>query len=219
MFRYVVHAFLQGVGEGLDDFGVGVYIALLGAEGGVGNIAGIFSKGSYYIAVAFGFKGGGVRFEFNGKIPLTPRKSRCRGAKINALVNGQICLGINIVFRKNKFKYHFGHTAGPAAKYGGAFDHIPTEIIYRCAGDKEISGTLCQLGKIDNIILGTSGISIDGGLASHKADIGFVGQDGSHGLVGAEPGHKGQLNAFLLKETFLNGNIHRRIKNRMGHLV
>ena len=61
---HIVHAFLQSVGEGLNDFRVLFEIALLGGKGSVGNIAGIFAKRSDHIAVAFRFKGSRVGFEF-----------------------------------------------------------------------------------------------------------------------------------------------------------
>ena len=61
----IVHAFLKGVGKRLDHFRVGLNIALFSTESGVGNVAGIFTQGSHYIAVALGFQRGGVGFEFD----------------------------------------------------------------------------------------------------------------------------------------------------------
>ncbi len=58
--RYVIHSLLEGVGEGLDDIWIGFDVALLCRKSSVGNVTGIFSKGSNYVAVAFGFKGGCV---------------------------------------------------------------------------------------------------------------------------------------------------------------
>ncbi len=61
----VVHAFLQSVGKGLDEFRIGIYKAFFGTECGVRDIAGIFAQGGYDMTVAFCFQCGGVRFEFH----------------------------------------------------------------------------------------------------------------------------------------------------------
>lgn len=55
---------MKGVGEGLDDLRIGFNVALLCRKSSVRNVAGVFPEGSNYVAVAFGFKRGGVGFEF-----------------------------------------------------------------------------------------------------------------------------------------------------------
>ena len=77
---------------------MGVKVAFFGAEGGIRNVAGIPSEGGNYIAVAFGFKGCGVRFKFHRKISVISRKGSRRGTKVDALVNGKIRFGVKIIF-------------------------------------------------------------------------------------------------------------------------
>lgn len=65
---HVVKAFLDRVCEFLDDFRMLFKIAFFCAVGGVGYIAGVFSKGRDYIAVSFLFQGCGEGFELDGVI-------------------------------------------------------------------------------------------------------------------------------------------------------
>lgn len=74
--RHVVHTFLQGVREGLDDFRVTFEIAFLCGEGGIGNVAGAFAQRRHDVAVALGFKGGGVWFEFDSVRSLIRHNQR-----------------------------------------------------------------------------------------------------------------------------------------------
>ncbi len=51
------------------------------------------------------------------------------GAKINALIDGQVCCRIDVILFKNKFKYHLRHTAFSSPKYISSFYILPCEII------------------------------------------------------------------------------------------
>ena len=95
---YIVHAFLQCIGEFLDDIRVGVDIASFCTVGSVRNIAGIGSQGCDYIAVALQFQCSGKRFEFYGVVAVVTGKGSCRQTKVYALVDGQVRLGIDAIF-------------------------------------------------------------------------------------------------------------------------
>lgn len=60
MTAHIVHALLQRIGKGLDNFRIVFNIAFLCTERRVRNIAGAFSQGSNDVAIAFFFKRGGV---------------------------------------------------------------------------------------------------------------------------------------------------------------
>lgn len=67
----IVHAFLQGVGEALDHRRIVLDEAGLGAEGCVGDVAGIHPQGGYHIACALLLQGCGGGFKFYGEIYIT----------------------------------------------------------------------------------------------------------------------------------------------------
>jgi len=68
MALYIVHAFLKGVCEALDNLWVFVKKAGLCTVRGIGDIAGIHAQRSHYIAFSFFFQGGCRRLKFNSKI-------------------------------------------------------------------------------------------------------------------------------------------------------
>ena len=49
----IIHSSLPGIGESLNNVGVGIDVALFCTKSGIGNIARIFSKRCNYVAVAF----------------------------------------------------------------------------------------------------------------------------------------------------------------------
>jgi len=153
------------------------------------------------------------------KICIISRKCGGRGAKINALVDIQICRWINIVLFQDKFEDHLGHAAFASPKNIGAFEVLPSEIIHGLSRNKEIAGPLCELGKIDDVIIGSLVVDIDGRLASHKSDIRFTGYQSSSHLVGAETGYQSQVDALLFKISVFNGHVLGGVKDRMCDLI
>ena len=60
-----VHAFLQGVGEGLDNLRILLEVALFGRKGSVRDIAGILAQRGHHMAVALGFQRSRMGFKFD----------------------------------------------------------------------------------------------------------------------------------------------------------
>lgn len=157
--------------------------------------------------------------KFHGKIRLPAGKCRSGGTEINALVDGKILRGINIVFEKDILKHHFRHAAGTAAQHIFADDHIPCEVFNGSAGDEEVSRTLGELCKIDGVVPGAACVGVDGALASHEADIRLAGQKRGHGLIRAEAGYQRQVDALVGKIAVFDGNVHGSVENAVCNLV
>ena len=92
-----------------------------GTVGSIRHIAGMYAQRSDDISGAFLFQRRSSRLKFDREIALPAGECGRRGAKINTLVNGKICIGIDVVLFEDIFKYHFRHTAASSAQYIGSF--------------------------------------------------------------------------------------------------
>ena len=160
-----------------------------------------------------------MRLKLNRIVSLPARKRcRCR-AEVNTLVNLHIRLRVDSVLLQNIFKDHLRHTARSSAEHTLSLQHIPGKVVCLFPCHKKISGALCQLRKIDYIVLRSPRIGIDRALASHEADIRLSRQHRRHGLIRAKARDKLKVDAFLSEISLLDCHIHRRIKYGMCHLV
>ena len=188
MRLHIIHAFLQGIGESLDDIRVFLYITLLRAGRRVGHIAAVLAKGSDDIAFPLGFQRGGAGFELNCIISLAFGKCGGSGSEVDILVDLQIRSRIDAVFLQDILKDHLRHAAFAAAEDQMPFQVIPGEIRHFLARDEEVAGALGELGKIHHVVGGAFCVSVDRGFRSHEADIRLAGNDGGHRFVSAKRG-------------------------------
>ena len=221
MGLHIIHALLECIGERLQNIRVSIQVALLHTVGRVGHVAGSFAERGNHIAFALLLQSGGSRFKFHCVISrrTISGKGGSGRAKIDALVNGQVRSRINAILFQNIFKYHFRHTACPAAIYIGSFQICPPESIRIGSGYKKISGPLGQLGEIHQIIIGILIVNVNRRFASHETNVRFAGYNSGGGLVSTKSGDQGQIDSLVLEITVFNCHILGSIENRMCHFI
>ena len=219
MAVYIVHAFLQRIGESLDHFRIFLQKAFLGTVRRVWHITGIHAAGSHHIAGSLLLQRSSGRLEFHAELSLSSGKGCRRGAKINASVNVHIFLRIQSVLFQNVFKYHFRHAACPAAQDIFSFQVTPLKVRHLLPGNHEVSCPLGQLGEIHYQIVRAFLVRVYSGFRAHKADICLSGEDCRHDFIRAETIDHFQPDPFLYEIAFFNRHILGRVKNRMGDFI
>lgn len=100
-----------------------------------------------------------------------------------------------------------------------SLDLIPGKVFDFFSGNQKVASSLSQLGEIYRIILVALLVLIDGSLWTHKANIGIAGDNGGHSLIGTKSSFQSEVNTFLFKIPFFNGNVLRGIENGMGNFI
>ena len=93
----ILQSFLQSIGKFLYHIRILFHIAGFCTESSIGNVTGVYSKGSHHVPVPFCFQCGGSRLKFNGKIAFSAGKCCGSRAKVNTLINRQIIGRVNVV--------------------------------------------------------------------------------------------------------------------------
>ena len=114
----VFQAFLDGVHKSLDDLRVLLHVGSSGGVGGVGHVAGIHPQGRHHISLSLLLQGGSEGLKFHCVVRPASREGGGGQAEADALVDGEVRLGIQAVFFQDVLEDHFRHAAGPAAQHG-----------------------------------------------------------------------------------------------------
>ena len=153
---------MDRIGKFLDRFRIFFDKAFFRTIGGVGHIAGFFTERCDNITVSGKLESRSTGFKFNGVIGGIIGKGGSGQAEAYALVDRKIVFGIHAMLFKDILKNHLRHAAGPSAENLLSLKRFPVKAILRFPPDKEISGSLGQLCKVDGEILFPSGIGVDG---------------------------------------------------------
>ena len=166
-----------------------------------------------------------MRFKLDGEVGISgitflgTGESGGGRSEINTCINGQVCVGIDLIHLENVLKYHLRHAALAPAENVSTFYHIPVEVFDGSPAHEEISGALGQLRKVHRVVLGTLQVCIYGRFTSHKADVCLACEQCRHGLVCPIPGHEFEVDPLIRKISLLDGNIHWRVEDGMCDFV
>ena len=88
-----------------------------------------------------------------------------------------------------------------------SFEICPLKMLVVLPCNEKVSGSLCELCKINDIVGSSFAVHINGSFRSHKSNIGFSGNNGSHCFIGSKSGDKCEVDVFIFEVSFLNRHI------------
>ena len=220
MLPHKLHSHLKTICKLLYYIRILFQIAGFCAVRSIRHISGLHPKRSNHMTGSLLFQSCSRRLKLYCKIRrVIPCKSCCRRTEINTLINGKILLRVKSVLFQNILKNHFRHTAFSSPKHFLALQITPLKIRHLFPCHQEISRPLSQLRKVHRRVCGAFLICVNRGLRSHKSNIRFPGDQSCQNLIRSKTSHQFHIQTLVCKIPLFNGNVLRRIKNRMGNLI